>query len=78
MISLVQQNLRRGDYSPCGKFRFWAYQKRTNKTTGRRGERWIPTERYEEERRRTNDLKQLNAAAREWRLMNRTRTEVAA
>jgi len=41
-----QMTLKRGDLSPCGTKRFWAYQSFIKKD-GNRSESWVPTHQYE-------------------------------
>jgi len=42
---------KRGDFSPCGTKRFWAYQAFV-KRDGNRSESWVSVERYEAQRER--------------------------
>jgi hypothetical protein len=58
--------LRPGEYSPCGKFRFYQYQSYVRKRDGLRSEYWVPAEEYEERRRRDYEAKVLNEARREF------------
>jgi hypothetical protein len=43
--------LKRGDLSPCGTKKFWAYQAELSKKTGERRQRWVPVEKFESYRR---------------------------
>jgi len=45
-----QMTYKRGDFSPCGTKRFWAYQKFV-KRDGKRSESWIPTHQFEAKRK---------------------------
>jgi len=61
-----ENKYKRGDLSPCCKYRFWQYQAAINKKTNQRGERWILEPLYESYKA-DRDLKQeLSKARSEW------------
>lgn len=62
---------RPGEYSPCGKFRFYQYQSYVRKRDGLRSEYWVPAEEYEERRRREYEASVLREARREFELMQK-------
>jgi hypothetical protein len=64
---------KRGDLSPCGTLRFWQYQSYTLKKTGKRGERWIPANQYEEYRKDSILRGELCSARTEFRKMQKTK-----
>jgi hypothetical protein len=53
---------RRGDLSPCGTLRFYQYQSYVSKKTGRRAERWIPADKFNEYRDAQAIRNELSAA----------------
>lgn len=64
---------RPGEYSPCGKFRFYQYQSYVRKRDGLRSEYWVPAEEYEERRRRDYEASVLREARREFEEMQKQR-----
>jgi hypothetical protein len=66
---------KRGDLSSCGKLRFWQYQSYLNKNTGRKAERWIPAEEFEQYRSDYIARCQISAAQSDFRKMQREKTK---
>ena len=56
-----EKPLKRGDLSPCGGFRFFAYRSYKNKQ-GDWAERWIPREEYDSFRAETLGNQRLSEA----------------
>ena len=75
-MNALEIRYKRGDLSPCGRFRFWQYQSATKKD-GKRGEHWVSKHSFERKRLHTNQLQALAAAKRDWNKMLSSRRAVA-
>jgi hypothetical protein len=69
---------KRGDLNPEGTHRFWTYQGFVLKSTGKRGERWIPVAQFEKYRREMLDRNELSKARAEFYKSQREKLKLAA
>lgn len=56
---------KRGDLSPCGELRFWAYLSHVRKD-GRKSERWVPAKAFDRYKKQDRERSELTEARRQF------------
>ncbi len=75
LTKMETTKLKRGDLSPCGTKRFWAYQAELSKKTGEKRQRWVPVEKFESYRRDCIEKQALCLARLDYKRMQEAKTK---
>jgi hypothetical protein len=73
----TEHRYKRGDLNTAGTHRFWGYQKQIVKKTGKQGERWIPTNRFDDYRSKAMICQVISTANAEFRKMQKSKLQTA-
>jgi hypothetical protein len=64
---------KRGDLSPCGTMKFWQYRSYIDKKTGKKAEKWIPINEFDEYREAAIMKCMLSSARSDFKQMQKNK-----